>query len=187
MTDATSIDRYRAMLQIVKHRLDDELEIQPQVMQRIATQVVIHNSRMLQAKEDLAQLEARLLLDYKDSDEKITVQMINAKIMRSPARISAWQKYQEARATHEDWVGLLDAWKGKGFALKTLSDLYQAQYFSVDYTGSNQKTRERIAQQGEYQRQERTSHMTTMTDSREGLRRSTEPENQSKPSRRTLT
>lgn len=138
-----SIDRYRAMLKIVKHQLDDELEIQPQVMQAISTQVVLHNSRMLAAKEDLEQVEARLLLDYRESADKMTVAEMNAKILRHADRVRAWERYQEARALHEDWSGLLECWRGRGFALKTLADLYQAQYFSLDHTTTERRPRER--------------------------------------------
>jgi hypothetical protein len=133
-----SMERIKALMPISKHRLDDELEQQPQRMQEISEQLVVCNSAMLRAKETLSQVEARLALDYRDSEDKLTAAQVTAKITRARERVKAWEEYQDARSAHEEWTGLLEAWRARGFAIKTLADLYQAQYYSVDRTTHRQ-------------------------------------------------
>ena len=36
--------------------------------------------------------------------------------------------------SHEEWLGLYTAWQQRGYSLKTLADLYAAQYFAVSST-----------------------------------------------------
>ena len=139
----TTLAQYKAMLYINRHRLDDELEIQADIMDRISTQVVILNSKMIEAKDDLAQTEGRLAEDVREDEPKLTVGMIEAKVKRDPTRLRAWQKYQAARADHEAWTGLLDAWRQKGYSIRTLADLYSAQYFTMSSTQLSDRQRRR--------------------------------------------
>jgi hypothetical protein len=133
----------RAMLYINKHRLDDELQIQGDIMDRISTQVVLRNSAMIEAKDNLAKTEGRIAEDVRDTDVKMTVGMIDAKVKRDPERMRAWERYQEARAAHEAWAGLLDAWKQKGYSIKTLADLYAANYYTLSSTQTSERNRSR--------------------------------------------
>lgn len=175
----STIETYRAMLPVSKHRLDDELEIQPDIMDRIATQVVIMNSRMIEAKDDLAKVEGRLAEDVRDDEPKATIGIIDAKVKRNPERARAWEKYQAARATHESWVGLLDAWRQKGYSIKTLADLYAAQYFTLNSHQVSQRQRDRDAQGDANRREARIAgHGTRRIDAAE--------ETQPKSSRRTI-
>lgn len=135
----STLEQYRNMLYVNKHRLDDELEIQPDIMGRISMQVVTRNSRMLTSKEELAKIEGRIGEELKEDDAKLTVALLDAKIKRDPERIRAWQAYLTARADHENWLGLLEAWRQKGYSLKTLADLYAAQYFSLNSTGTSER------------------------------------------------
>jgi len=137
-------EQFRAMLPTWKHRLDDELEVQAQFMEQIASEVTTRNSRAIEAKDELARVEARLTEDYRDDDPKVTVGALAAKINRDPERIRAWQTYQAARSEHERWAGLLEAWRNKGYSIKTLADLYSAQYFSLtSVTGETTRIRVR--------------------------------------------
>lgn len=128
---AITYEQFRTMLPIHKHRLDDELEIHAQLQEQISHETTLRNSRMLEAKEELAKTEARVADDLREDDPKITVAAVTAKLYRAPERVRAWQKYQEARAEHERWDGLLSAWKQKGYSIKTLADLYASQYFAL--------------------------------------------------------
>jgi hypothetical protein len=167
----TTLAQYRTLLMIHKHRLDDELEIQSQVLDQISTQVVIHNSRSLQAKEDLAKMEGSLLEDFKESETKLSVAMIDAKIRRDPDRVKAWNAYQSARAEHEAWVGMLEAWRQRGYSIKTLADLYAAQYFTIDSTHMTQRQRDRNATGDEVRADARkASHRVSQIDvTKEGI------------------
>ena len=136
----TTIEQYRGMLTVNKHRLDDELEIQADIMGRISDQVVIANSRAIEAKDQLAAVEARLQIELKESDPKITVAMMEAESKTHRKRVAAWQALQAARAEHESWAGLLEAWKERGRAMKLLGDLYGAQYWTHTSIGVQERT-----------------------------------------------
>lgn len=141
-----TLEQIRAMLYINKHRLDDELQIQADIMDRISTQVVLKNSAMLEAKDDLSKVEGRLGEDFRDGEVKLTVGQLDAKIRRSPERVRAWDRYQQARAGLESWQGLHEAWKQKSYSLKALCDLYAAQYFSPDSHQVSERQRSRDEQ-----------------------------------------
>jgi hypothetical protein len=134
----STLQTYRNMLRINKHRLDDELEIQAELQERISAQVARLNSQMLEAKDDLAKVEARLTEDYRE-ESKATKDTVEAKVKRHPDRQAAWEKFQMKRADHEEWAGLLEAWKVKGFSIRELCELYGSQYFAL----SSHQTRHR--------------------------------------------
>lgn len=133
----------QAMLRVNRHNLDNELEIQGEMMSRIIEEVARHNHRQLEAKDILARTEARLLVHYKDSDEKMSEKHIAAQITRDPERVKAAQDYYDAVREHKKWEGLMDGWKSRGFALTNLCDLYVAQYFNKDSHQSRRDSRER--------------------------------------------
>lgn len=124
-------EQYRAMLPVHKHRLDDELEIQAQFMEQISTETIRYNARMLERKLDLDKLEGRLMTELKEDEPKLTAAEVTAKIKRDPDRVKAWEIYLAALSEHLRWEGLRDAWKQKGFSIKTLADLYASQYFQL--------------------------------------------------------
>jgi hypothetical protein len=127
-----NIKDYRGMLMISKHRLDDELEIQAEIQDRIATQKALANTKQLEAKDLLMRKEGRLAEDLRDDEPKLTVGAINAKVARDPERMKAWDHYQAMRAEHEAWEGLHEAWKSRGYNLKAMADLWQAGYWTSD-------------------------------------------------------
>jgi hypothetical protein len=138
------IQQYRNMLRINRHRLDDELEIQAELMDRISQQVNRLNSRMLEAKEQLLREEARLMEDISENaSSKMTVAQLEAAVRRHPDRKSAWSAYDRARYEFDEWEALRDAWKQRGFSIKTLADLYTSHYFTVaDYQANDRKDRD---------------------------------------------
>lgn len=156
------IDTYRKMLAVNKHRLDDELEIQPDVMMRIASEVTTRNGRQLEAKDDLARIEAELAEELREDEPKLTVAGIDGKVRRHRSRLDAWRKYQAARTDYEDWAAMLEAWRQRGYTLKTLADLYSAQYFSTDSVVVNERRRRREEQQDEARAEMRRASHTTL-------------------------
>lgn len=131
MSDQNDYDRYRAMLPVMKHRLDDELEVHPQIYEILSSRVVLLNSRMLDAKHTLAVREGRLAESMRDEHTKMTKAEVENKVQSHPDYKAAWERYQAARSEHERWSGLLDAWRQKGYAIKTLAELYSADYYSL--------------------------------------------------------
>lgn len=124
-----TLEQYRKMLTVNRHRLDEELELQSMLMDQIASSVARFNSQQLEAKEDLAKVEARIFLELKE--DKVSNEAANAEVRKHRERITAWQRYQIARQEYEEWQGLLNAWTSRGYHIKTLADLYIAQYFTA--------------------------------------------------------
>lgn len=137
---------FQNQLPVMKHRLDDELEVHPQVYEMISSRVVLLNSQMLEAKNQLAMTEDRLTEDARDSGSKLTKDEVEGRVRRHPDRKAAWIKFQAARAEHERWVGLLDAWRQKGYAIKTLAELYTASYYVLGGTSVVDRTRDHSEQ-----------------------------------------
>lgn len=127
-----TLQDYRNMLRLDRYRLDDELQIQAEVMDRISQEVNKLNSRMLAAKEELLRVEARLMVDIaEDATAKMTVAQLDAAVRRHRDRMAAWSSYDAARYAFDEWEALRDAWKQRGFSIKTLADLYTSQYFTI--------------------------------------------------------
>ena len=125
-------DQFRTMLHIHKHRLDDELEIQPQMNEAIATELAAAQRRTSEAKDRLSKHEADLRTDLWESSEKVTVAQVEAAVIRDRKRQELRKQFIECEEDQTRWQGLYEAWKQRGFAIKTLADLYSSQYFSPD-------------------------------------------------------
>jgi hypothetical protein len=136
---------YQQRLRIDKHKLDDDLEVHAELQQQISETITHYNSVMLKAKEELAQVEARLLQDVKETRAKITKDEADAIVMRHTERRTAWRAYQEAREELELWQGLYAAWERKGRDMEALGRLYAAQYFSLYSVGGDSRSERRSA------------------------------------------
>lgn len=135
MTNPT-LETFKAMLFVDKHGLDDALEVQAELMDRISTEVVRSNTLALDAKDSLLRVEAKLMEQVREEEGKISAAAAEAWAKRRPERIRAWDAYQGCREEHEAWQGLLDAWRQRGYSIKTLADLYAANYFTPTSTHS---------------------------------------------------
>lgn len=126
------IQAARNMLRINRHRLDDELEINAQIMEMIGREVAKHNSRMLEMKKGVDSTEARVMADLKDADPKMSNPVAEKEAKRNKDYLSAWSAYQLARQTHEEWEAVYKAWVTRSFDLKALGELFAHQYFAID-------------------------------------------------------
>ena len=133
-------EQFRAMLPVNKHRLDDELEIQAQFMEQISSETIRQNARMLEVKSNLEKLDGRLAAEFRDDEPKATVGAIEAMVKRDAGRVKQWEIYLAALSEHLKWQGLLDAWRQKGYSIKTLADLYSAQYFQLSSHQAQQRS-----------------------------------------------
>jgi hypothetical protein len=125
-------DQFRRMLQVNKHRLDDELEIHADIQERIGHERARLEVFEAEKKNELALCEARLTEQFKEDDPKTTKDQIEAKVIRSRERKAAWEAYQTARVERLRWDSLYDAWKARDFAVRTLARLFGDQYFAND-------------------------------------------------------
>lgn len=128
----SDIKTFRNMLRINKHRLDDELEIQREIQDRIGSEGSRALARQLDAEEKLDNHEAQLLLDLRESAEKITNDEIKAKIQTNRERKQLALDVHRLKAEHLEWEKLLKCWEGRGYDLRALSDLWSTQYFIID-------------------------------------------------------
>ena len=135
--DEQELERWRALLRINRHQLDDALEVQAEHQERISDKVAEMDARVVDAKDNLAKTEAGLTEDFRES-AKSTKDVVEAKVRRHPERIKAWERYQEAARQLAQWQGLLDAWKARGKDLHALGRLFGDQYFTLtSITGSS--------------------------------------------------
>lgn len=177
----TTLKDYRSMLRINRHRLDDELEIQAEVMDRISQEVNRLNSQMLSAKEELLRVEARLMTEIaEDAPSKMTVAQMEAAVRRHKDRRDAWVQYDIARYSFDEWEALRDAWKQRGFSIKTLADLYTSHYFTI----SDHQVRDRSDRDHDRISRHQKEHSDRRAAMNEVRREKTEES--SAPRRRTL-
>lgn len=125
----STLKYYRDQLRINKGALDDELERHAQLQDEISRHLAVSNSEMLARKDALERITATVVNDLKADKLNDTVATGLAK--KDPERMSAWRDFQDAREEHEEWLGLLAAWQSRGYGIKTLADLYVAQYYSL--------------------------------------------------------
>lgn len=123
-------DSIAKQLRVNKHYIDDALEVQAELQLVIGERVAALARELAETKEDLATLEAGLLLDIK-GQVKTTVEAGKAYIQRDPARRSASAKVINLREELDRWSALLEAWKQRGYALRELGQLHGSQYFAI--------------------------------------------------------
>jgi len=141
---ADDLDTYRRMLRPNKNRLDDELETQADVMDRISDRIAKLVAQNDEAENDLKLVEARLFRSFKDEDEKTTDKAAESAVKRHQDRARAFEKATQMGYELRRWQGLYEAWKTRGFAINKLCDLYAAQYFTKDsHSISNRSDRRR--------------------------------------------
>lgn len=137
------------MLRVDKHALDDALETQAVIQEEISEHLSRASTRVQAAKDDLARCEARLFSEIKEDFPKMSVEVAKAEVQVVPERITAWKLHQTLREEHEQWLGLHDAWKGRGYSMSKLTDLYLGQYFSINSAGgATRRTTEQASDAG---------------------------------------
>lgn len=122
---------YRKMLPINRHRLDDELAINSEIQDHIGRQVAHSNTRLLDQKRRLDEIEARLFDELK-LDSKMTNPQVEREIKRNPEWRKQWVLWQSDRETHEQWESLYKAWITRSYDLKALCELHGQQYFALE-------------------------------------------------------
>jgi hypothetical protein len=124
--------QFTSNLRINKHDLDTELEQQSQILFDIAEKLATSNSRRDQAKEDLTVKESELAETIQSEDPKLGVAKVNVRVNAHPSRTAAWRDYVAAKKDAELWAALHEAWKARGYALKSLCDLQLANYYTTN-------------------------------------------------------
>lgn len=124
-----TIDQIQAMLTVDKHRLDEALVVQADVMFRISDNITDYAEQVAQLSDDLKQVEAAAFLEAKDQGQSDKLAEKTAK--SHPGRVKIGDQLAAAKRQHSRWSGLHEAWKARGYAIRELAALYAAQYFVV--------------------------------------------------------
>lgn len=134
-----TLEQIKGMLQINKHRLDDELEQQAQITYEISDKVSLASKEVAELKESMEATRAAISIELRTVYEKATISEVDSKIAVNSNYRGAFIDWQDAKREHEQWAGLLEAWRAKGFALKTLADLHMANYYAVNSGGKERE------------------------------------------------
>lgn len=130
------IDYYRDRLKVSKHALDDLLEDHAELQDQIGQQLASANTAMLEAKDKLARVEARVTIRLREDHVKLTVAQVGEMLVRDASRLDAFDTYQKAREEHERWDALNKSWTARGKSISVLADLYGRQYFALRSTST---------------------------------------------------
>ena len=127
------LQQIRGLLRIVKHRLDDELEIHAEMQDRIGQEVASLSAIVAAAKTVLEAAEADAVIKLRNGHhEKLSADELKARVCLAPAVVSAAQALQMRQKTLAEWQSVYDAWRARGYALRNLTGLHGQQYFAVD-------------------------------------------------------
>lgn len=166
MAMANNIDEYRRKLRVSKHAIDDALEEQADILDRIGQEVTRSAAALAAAEDRLKTTEARLTLGAKDGrgdDEKLTVPQIAAKVRTDAGRRSDWQEVQRCVQEHADWQKLYRSWEERSYSLKGLGGLHASGYFTASShtmpraAGPDDRGRGAIRQASDERREERAA------------------------------
>lgn len=119
-------------LPINKSDLDNELAFHAEIQWRISKKL----SSLIQVREELKEEEEIISETIKkeiiEQEPNLGVQKVEVRAKIHPKRVAALQDLRHARRDVDLWAALKDAWVGRGFTLKSLCDLYSADYFTKD-------------------------------------------------------
>lgn len=128
----TKLQEFSALLPIRKHELDYELERHPSILFDVGSQMAAANARLAQAKDDLDVIESELADDIREGDPKLGSAKIMVKVNAHPRRTKSAREVMSAKREAEEWSYLYESFKARGFALKSMCDLFIANYFAPD-------------------------------------------------------
>lgn len=123
---------FEKLLPIHKNQLDEELEMQAEVQWRIAERLANANADRDDLKDVYDRTRAEVAEEVLLHTPGLSVAKLDARVVVSSRRIRDWDKYLESKKTSERWWSLHEAWRARGFALKSLCDLSASNYFAVD-------------------------------------------------------
>lgn len=125
-----TLEHLESMLRIDKHDLDTAVEEHSEIAGIISREVAAAEYNAEQAADELKQVEARILMGIKlDATVKITADEAKAMVARHPDRKEPFREALRLAELHKRWQGMADAWRGRGFGIRVLADLYTASYF----------------------------------------------------------
>jgi len=124
----------RSELRIDKHALDREVCEQPErslhAGQEAARLASVRDLAKDRSKVVAAQRSLDIRTELADAGGRVTEAQIEARLMTDEERIAAHREYIEAERNVAEAEAERDAWRERGYMLKTLGDLYSAGYWA---------------------------------------------------------
>ena len=160
------IDYFRGRLRVNRHRLDDELELQADHMDRIGREVAQATRAEADARRSFERAEATIIREAMQDDGKLSHAKASsdAKLHRDWEK--PWTVYQNAKQTLLEWESVQKSWYQRGFDLTALGELFAHQYFVVDSLGGKQEQ----AQTRSAQREATSSYFAQREERQAGRR-----------------
>lgn len=140
------IDEFRVMLRINKHDLDTELIRHAETQEHIGRELAWRERQLSEFKDIMESIEHDKVNAAKDSAVKVTVEQAKGEARKHPAWRAARGNYQGLQQDVAEWQQLIDAWRTRGFNLKTLADLYTSKYYERDSVSSRDEQRAAVRQ-----------------------------------------
>jgi hypothetical protein len=149
------MDDLRKHLEIDKNALDQELENQSVLYDKIADLVTEANKSRDVLKERLATVDAELFLEVRSQDSKTkhTEAFIKATVQTDPRHHQAFDNYLKAKFDAEELSNLKDAFGDRSYNIRGLVDLWVRGYYqTTSLTGTEGSQYEFIRQRMAAQR-----------------------------------
>lgn len=132
--DSEIIANLREGLMIEKEALDDELIRQPDLLYRVSEHLTLRVSQRDEAKQELQETEARVDADLRHdaslSDDRVTEKEIESQKKLNSEVIRAAEYLRALNLSVGKLSALKEAFGSRGHALRDLTSLYAANYFS---------------------------------------------------------
>jgi hypothetical protein len=143
-SQVTDIAELKQYLRIDKHKLDEELEEQPMLLFQISEAFVQASAERDMLKEQLATIDANLDAAIRNDfgDKKYTEAMVKIEVQTNKKHDQAMLKFLDAKKQADLLLALKEAFVSRGFMIRDLCGLYNANYFeeaSVRGTGETDR------------------------------------------------
>jgi len=136
-----TLSEARELLLIDKYSLDTECSTHPSLFSHIADQCAEAGSLSDHAKENLAQVNAKvaekLRIKANEESAKLTEAKLQESILLDEEHKEAFRNYAAAKLNAEKWTSTKDAFTQKAFMLKDLCGLFYSQYFTKESVNVN--------------------------------------------------
>lgn len=161
-----TLDTVRAHVRINRHRLDEELELQPEFAFWIGRKVATLEARTAAAADDLKRVEARISIDTRERAEKTTEKEVEATVRRHRDRIAAFEAHNLLVLELGEWRAAQEAWSQRSYSLKDLANLYSSEYWATRSTSVSAATDREISMEGARLRLREASENVSATRTR---------------------
>lgn len=122
------INQIRNMLRINRHRVDEELELQPEIAESIGRECARLSARVTSLADELKRIEGRRYLELREQGEKMTEKEIDHTVRRDRDRMAAFEKHTHAVHDLAEWEALRDAWTQRSYALSKIAELWSSEF-----------------------------------------------------------